>query len=913
MREYVRFTKNFYCSNGTLLEKHDLLEILSVCCQIDKNAKKGSYGALFVYDSDILGEHEEDLLSTGIILCDIDWITKEQADIIYNNFDKLCEKFSPLLAIQYSASYYNEQSTKNGLHFFVKSYPINKMQYETTSKICLAIISELILKVLNIDLLEYQKKTQEIVLDLHNTSMYQRFGLFYSVYKYNEDAEEYDDRLISLDTLIYLQQKYNIKFEEETPDNTIYFGGQDINGYSWHKKDKKLKIDRYFNLGKDLKGNDIRWRISLIADKLFGEKAKEFCDANFYCKEGSIYHHWSQGSSASVNPVVLKWLEENNYIYKKEDLTIREWIQEYHTFIKKRIESNPRKSILIKAPTCSGKTYYVNNLLAKELNAVVVSPFNTNLHLYDKCFYVDSRFKGNIPKSKPVSIIWDQFIKRQHEFTDRYVIIDESHTLFFDREYRDSAIKMIEYLRRKNNKTICISATPAGEKELLGLEEISFSKKKDAIEVVIFKNLSNHELYIFNYIKKCLDNRFYDYIVFFSDRLAKKVYENFVLRGYGDYISYLRSSTKDCEDFVNIREKEMIDKPLTITTCIAYNGLNFKNKDKKVLMIGEIESNKTSSNEIIQQLGRFRFSKVKGIYTYVEKPEEDIDEKENKAKEMLGLYSKGVDDLFLQYDKRYLNKEWVSIKKEIAEYNHRKSNLDTIIEELSQTGYINGKVIDKEGEDEYHLSLEIKRLESDMMKEDIKNDNFLNKEYKGDYSRKWAEEINHIISNPIYQGITIENFKAIIESSTKNKLIDTIIDDIKETIKVVSLSDDEYWKVVNNQNKLKEMLSNDIYRREFIKRVKRVINIREKYKDKIEIEEKEIVLNDMINDIISSEYEKAQSSLSDGGKKGAIKRQKKVKDLLTGKIYDSVTDCANDIKHNITYISKHKNRFINLI
>ena len=251
----------------------------------------------------------------------------------------------------------------------------------------------------------------------------------------------------------------------------------------------------------------------------------------------------------------------------------------------------------------------------------------------------------------------------------------------------------------------------------------------------------------------------------------------------------------------------------------------------------------------------------------------------------------------------------MSIKKEIAEYNHRKSNLDTIIEELSQTGYINGKVIDKEGEDEYHLSLEIKRLESDMMKEDIKNDNFLNKEYKGDYSRKWAEEINHIISNPIYQGITIENFKTIIESSTKNKLIDTIIDDIKETIKVVSLSDDEYWKVVNNQNKLKEMLSNDIYRREFIKRVKRVINIREKYKDKIEIEEKEIVLNDMINDIISSEYEKAQSNLSDGGKKG----KKKVKDLLTGKIYDSVTDCANDIKHNITYISKHKNRFINLI
>ena len=906
MNEYVRFTKNAFSCNGTLLEKAKLSDVLYTCMKMGKDPKKGMHGSIFVYDSDTLGEHDEDLLSTGIILCDIDWITKEQADAIYNNFDKLCERFTPLLAIQYSASYYNESTDKNGLHFFVKSYLINKINYEIQAKTCLAIISELIYRILNINLLEAQIKTNNIILDFHNANMYQRFNLYYSTYKHNENAEEYDERMIKLDDLIYIQRKYNIKFEKETPENTTYFGGYNIKGYNWNVKKNKIKIDRNLRIG-NYSGNDIRWRISLISENLFGDKGKDFCDANFYYdKNKSIFSHISNFDKMTVNPIIMKWLLENEYIYKNEELEIREWIEEYHTFIKKKIESNPRNSILIKAPTGTGKTYYVNNLLAKELNAVVVSPFNTNLHLYDKCFYVDSSFKGKIPKSKPVSIIWDQFIKRQHELEDRYIIIDESHTLFFDREYRDSAVKMIEYLKNKNEKIICISATPAGEKQILNLEEVSFNKKKKPIEVVIFKNLNNHELYIFNYIKKCLDNNFYDYVVFFSDRLAKKVYENFIKAGYGDKISYLRSSTKDNQDFINIRKTEMIEKPLTITTCIAYNGLNFKNKDKKVLMIGEIESNKTSSNEIIQQLGRFRFSKVKGIYTYIDKNEENIEEKEKKANEMINLYSRGVPEIFLQYDKRFLNKEWVDIKKEIIEYNRIKSNIDVISQELTETGYINGKIIDKEGEDNYHLNLEIKRLESDIMKNDIKNNTFLNKQYSGEYSVKWSEEINHIISNPIYHGITIEDFKQIIESSTKNKLIDSIIDEIKDTIKIVSLPDEEYEVFIKNISLYKNLLDNEIYKRDFIKRINYIKEIREVYKDKITLEEKETKLHDMITDIISSEYENARTNLVLGGKMN----KKKIKDMKTGKVYDSATDCAIDIGKSNSYISKHKNRFV---
>lgn len=903
MSEYIRFTSNAYSKCGTLLSKESLLEILSICYQIPKDKRKGMHGSIFVYDSDVLGEHDEDLLSTGIILCDIDWLTKEQCDIIYNGFDKLCDRFKPLLAIQYSASYYDDTKEKNGLHFFVKSYPINKLDYEIASSICLGIIAELIQRLFGIDLVEQQKKTGNIILDFHNTSMYQRFNLYYSTYKHNEDAEEYDERLIKLDDLVYIQNKYKIKFEKETPQNTTYFGGYKIKGYGWNKKTTKKKIDRYFNIG-SYSGNDIRWRISVISENLFGDNAKEFCDANFYYENNkSIFKHYSKFEEMSINPIIMKWLIENDYVYKNEELEINEWINEWHDYIIKRIESNPRHSVMIDAPTGSGKTFYVNNLLAKKLNAVVVSPFNTNLHLYDNCFYVDSSYKGNIPKSQPVSIIWDQFIKRQNEFEDRYIIVDESHTLFFDREYRDSAIKMLEYLKRRNNKIICISATPAGEKDILNLEELTFTKKKNPIEMIIFKNINNHELFIFNYIKKCIDNNLYDYIVFFSDSLAKKVYENFIIRGYGDKISYLRSSTKDCKDFVDIREKEMIDKPLTITTCVAYNGLNFKNKDKRVLTIGEIIEGRTTSNEIIQQLGRFRFSKVKGIYTYVKKSLENIDAREEKADEMIKLYAKGVDDMFLQYDKRYLDKEWVSIKREINEYNERKANIDAIVKEISETGYIHGKVIDKEEDDKFFLRLELKRQESDKMKEDILNDTFINKEYNTEYSKKWSEAIHHIISNPIYKGIDLDDIKSIIKNSTKQKLIENIIGEVKDTIRIIGMPDKEYNDFIQNINTYKNMLKNETDKRDFGKRVNHVKKIREQYKNKIRLEEKEVLLHDMITDIISSEYENAKQNLSMGAPK------KKIQDLSTGIIYDSVTDCAQSIGHNITYISKHKDRF----
>ena len=47
------------------------------------------------------------------------------------------------------------------------------------------------------------------------------------------------------------------------------------------------------------------------------------------------------------------------------------------------------------------------------------------------------------------------------------------------------------------------------------------------------------------------------------------------------------------------------------------------------------------------------------------------------------------------------------------------------------------------------------------------------------------------------------------------------------------------------------------------------------------------------------------------GQKGGMASQR-IKDLETGKEYDSVTACAEDINHDRHYISRHKERFIQI-
>lgn len=686
----INFLRNSFSKTGTYFKQTNLESILLHCYNdLPKDGEKSKYGSIFVYDSPQIGVHLDGEKSTGIILIDIDNIDKIIAKEIFENFELLSDCWRSLLAIQFSASYYvNPQ--KAGLHIYVKSYKLDKNEYKIQSSICLAIFAQLCEQYLNIDLLEYEKKTGKQVLDVHNTNLYQRFNLFYSVYEYNENAIEFDVDMVSSKDLGILSEKYNIALEQEKIEKYIspQIASSKIGGNK-----PKICVDRKLKIGM-YKGNDIRYRISIIADKIFGNNAKQFCDKYFYYKGNggkskSIYVHYP--SANVINPLIYRWLADNGYIEDNRQHNIKQWIDEFADEIMNEIDENRQLEIV--APTGTGKTMFINEKLAFKFNSVVIVPFNVTNKLYDKLLEVNSMYVGKIPENKPLVMVWDQAVKHWDEIKNRHLIIDEAHTLFFDRTYRDSAVKLMIKIKEQNAHTTFITATPAGEKNLLNMKQIRFYKKRDVISLDIkaTKNIGWAE---YNYIKSCIDNHYFDKIVMLDDMNAKIVYEKLVVEGYGDIISYIRSSTKDTQDFIDLREKELLTKPITICTCVAFNGLNFKNENENILVVGSIYLGQTTSNEIVQQVGRIRKCNVKGIYFYdpTKQYKYDVESKEIRAKEMNDLMINGISDTLLQYDRRYLNPEYVDAQKQIEKYINEHSNIDVIIEEMNEHGYFKGKV-----------------------------------------------------------------------------------------------------------------------------------------------------------------------------------------------------------------------------
>lgn len=895
MQSNIKYIKNAYSKNGTPFIDTTLEAMLNHCLDLPVNGKKGQYGAFFIYDSNALGEHDEyDTTSTGIILLDLDHLSKDTAKDIYDKFDDLCNIWPSLLAIQFSSSYYIGEEA--GLHIYIKSERLNKIEHNKHAQICYAIFCELLVEKFNIDV----KKN----IDFHNANLYQRFNMFYSTFKYNNYALEFNLNVLKFDDLEKLVVKYDLSLDQSITDVITPV----LSNVKIGSSVKKLKIDRNYKIG-PYTGNDIRFRISIIADKLFGDNARNFCDNFFYYDNGkSIYTHYPAGNT--INPLIYKWLVKNQYIIEDSQKFIEYWISEYSEEIKNKIKKH--RQLEITAPTGAGKTTLINEELARHFNSVVIVPFNVTNRLYDNLFEVNSNYNGEITDKKPLVMVWDQAVKHWSKIKDRHIIIDESHTLFLDREYRDAAIKLILNIRNDNAWVTLVSATPVGNIFGHEYEKIVYYKKRDIINLNI-KTSSSIEWSQYNYIKKCLDNNWYDKIVLFDDNTAKKIYEQFIIEGYANDISYIRKETMYTQDFIDLREKEMLTKRLTICTCLAFNGLNFKNKGENILVVGSIRLGDTLAASIIQQVGRIRFSKVTGLYFY--NPErlysDDIDEKESRAIEYNKMTVNGCPDTLLGYDRRYLDTDYTNAKREIEGYKEEHSTIEKIIIEIGETGYMTGRVEKKlKDKNKIKMTLAIKRKESEELKNDIINGNFEYTEYEDGYKKQWASDIRHIVYNEFYEGITLDSFASIFNNTSRNKLVETTILNIKEAIRIIQIDNSEFEKVYNNRNMYMSMLSNEIDRKKFISNLRKARNIREQYGNKIIFKKSSIILDGFINDVIEYERQR-QENEREGNIKGG-KKTKKIMDTKTGIIYDSCEECAKSIGHHINYISKHKDRFVKI-
>lgn len=928
---------------GTLLQQAELSEVIKACNTIEKAPEKHQNGSIFPYISRTLGKEswtEQDGLTDGVIFVDIDNITKSVAETIFNSFEEIADRFPCLYAIQYSSSYYLSKD-KAGVHIYICSPVLDEVEYRYLATLALAVIARYILIVTGIDL-RNPIIGNNIILDSHNTSIMQRFFLYYSEYKINEGfCEAFTEDIIEKASLTKLKEEYkSLNFPTK---NTTYIHREikiDVQANNIVKD--KICIDRNFTIGK-YSGNDVRWRISKIAQILFKDNAKEWCDKYFYCENGkSIFT--KQTSEKYPSLVIKNWLEDNNYLTstKKNIIKKGEYIIKYKDEILEFIKNNRKVEIV--APTGVGKTTLINGQknsvkdidlftkeedifsLAHKLNAIVIVPFNVTNRLYDNLIEVSSETNHKVEADKPAVMIWDQALKHWTDIKERILIIDEAHCLFLDRRYRDTAIKLMNKIKEDNCKIVLFTATPSGEGSELGCEYLTFSNERNTI-MTDFVLVNNIDVAQYNYIKAALKNDWFDKIVLFDDTTAKKIYEKLYCDGeFINDIAYIRADTKNTPDFIKLRNEELLSKKLTICTCVAFNGLNFKNKDERVLVITSYNQGNTTSCEIIQEAGRIRNSEVY-LKIYFDEKIRDYDVREyiKKAELLHTIESNlGIPEGLLQYNRRLIDEDVQESLKKIQDYLTEKSKLETIVEELKEANYFYMRLLDKKNDElstGNRMNLAFKKKESDDLIKDLMDGTILEKEYNEDnvnnYKINWKNQIKKMIHNNTYKGITLETFQEFYKNSNKKTLISTIIDKLYKAVNISLLTEDEWNAYVNNKDIVIKMLGNDkVAIKQVVSSYNQNMKIRSKYNDMIVIKEDNtidlsLLFTDVIAEAAANYYKECEAKAEVKNKQVTITENFKHPEkynLEIGQTFNSCTELANYTGKSIQSVSAWNNK-----
>ena len=845
----ISFTKNAYATNGSALESKSIDWLLSYSYNLNPKTEKGKDGAVFAYDADVAGIHN-DSRSGGLLFIDIDNLSKKEATKIFDGFQLIADYLPSLYAVQYSSSHFLSE-TKSGLHFFVTTKSrLDRKTYSYLANLAYAWLLYFIKREFEIDL-----RLRDGAIDNHNSKMYQKFFVHYSPYKkglfWSEEAM-FDEKFISKDNINFLKQEYGkfLRLTKQTKDPVV----ETVTNISAIDTNKdKLLIDRNFVIG-GYAGNDVRWRISNIALQVFGDrgKAKEWCDRYFYRiekrKEMSIF---SCNRPTAISRVIQDWLVSNGYLVVDEPDGTQERANdlyplydglrlgdgEYMSDRKREVLDfiNNHERIEIVAPTGTGKTILINEI-AEDLNAVVIVPFNVTNKLYDMTC-ISSEKDVEVPGDKPCTMVWDQAIMHWVEIKDRVLIVDEAHCLFLDRNYRDAAVKLMLRLKDRKGKLILFTATPSGETDELKCDVLKVYKHRDPIPVNIIK-VNQVDYAQYNAILRALKNGWYDRVVMFDDRNARKIYEKLTIEGelIGD-VAYIRADTKKTDDFISLRESEILNKKLTICTCVAFNGLNFKNKDERILVVTSWVPGETTANELIQEVGRVRDSKVQMMVFWDGGVKEDTLNARIETAETLAQAEVEMDisSGLLEYDSKLLDSGYVAAVQNIQDYVNEHSM--QVPRELSETGYMIVSQIDKQTEQRSgSMRLEMKKKENKEFVSDI--DNVLCVEYEpvegNKYKIGWQRRLRRLIQNTNYKGVDIELIKEILKNKKADVMIETVLNDIDRIIMVSLLTDNQWASYESQIEDVKRLVGNNPMKQKRLgSQFKKDKQFRLKYKDTV--------------------------------------------------------------------------------
>lgn len=796
-------------------------------------SEKGLFPALYVYNG-IKGEFNQ----SNIFFIDID--TTIGVDFVLENSNILFLLCPNLLFIQKSPSGKLHIAGTMGIDttYDILSY---KNECIFNSIYVLAHINNMSIKQRNQELNYLEIKG---AFDTHNTTPTQGLYLSHNPVIYNDNHVFIGIDSVK-DDILKLCDKYNIHIEStkkySTTNLTRGRNGNitptdSVDNYS-NFDGEKYTINRNFKEiirnGKYVTGNDARWQIRSYLISKFGiEGANDICTKLFTNATEIIK---ATNNVFAVFHEVSEWVDKvlENYKTKSNEKFAKEHentidIVEYMSEADERIIEllNDCKYVQLVGQTGIGKTYCINNKLAQRLNAVVIVPFNVNNNLYNNLNIVSSE-GGVYTEDKPCVMIWDQAIK--YDLSKRNIIIDESHMLFKNREYRDSAVILMNNLKDIGcNSILSISATPLGEIEELGLETYYIKPKNRPhikISVIDFEKESSILRAVLQDIKN--EECMYDHVIVFNDKINTLLYDRLLIDGYGNNVIQLRSDTKDTEGFKSVIENELITKPITLATCIAYNGLNFKNEGK-ILIIMVFTEGETLYSDIVQAVGRFRHKNAQvDVHLYVQDANNThtVEERADKA---IILSNANIMPDEISYDRRLTDDKIRESNQRIEKYVDEHAHWNIVEEQLLNTGYIdiqNLTCLDCKKTSEVN---QLKRDASRVWKRSKLNGIPLpDKAGMKKYFDKWESKWNKMLEQYVF--VDDKFLYNTLSKSKSETMMDTVLADINLILKVGCMSESEY----NNTLQLFNVLARDCKDKYFYSDIKSTIkkyeSIRKQY------------------------------------------------------------------------------------
>lgn len=538
-------------------------------------------------------------------------------------------------------------------------------------------------------------------------------------------------------------------------------------------------------------------------------------------------------------------------------------------------------------------------------------------------------------KEKPNVMVYDQLVNiKDEELFGKTIFIDESHILFEQRDFRERLIKLLEKLIRikEHIKIVLVSATPLDETKILGsTSELRFWKSRPIIKTSIEK-VKYPRSKMFEYLHKNKNSRYYNRILIFTDAHARFLYDDVRLK-YGkeadNLVSILHTDFWKKGDENNRMEQiiksEMIDTKIVIGTSLVYNGINFKNEGEHNLVIVDFYEGSDNYWKVIQAAGRLRNSTCDLVILVKDgdvksKLERLYDDRENAVL----LADKQIPKGTITIKHKLSDDRIFNALEEIYMFNLQNSNLDFLESQLNDWGYFDWKETETPDTTTpyFEKKNELKKLIRESIKKAFIELNTIEAKQLLD-ERKDADFVgNEYFQNEIYKLNKFTN-EYNVSLSYLHKYIAKFglkaCSDLKQIFRYIA-TDDNDWSRICDEVK-KTWKDNTLIAKQQNKEIKKINKIRNQYKKfvcncpllKLIRNEEDILKTCKFN--VMEEYfkneserlEKINIKRTDAGSKGGSKKgknEKKVKDIKTGIVYNSINEAVEQTGKGRATISR---------